>query len=169
MTSPFLGEIKMVGFDFPPRGYALCNGQTLAIQTNSALFALLGTTFGGNGFTTFQLPNLQSRVPVKFGQGLGLTDYQIGEATGTENVTLATTEMPAHTHTAYATGSSTSRDPRGRLPGTSVQNRYDGFPNTTMHASALAIAGGGQAHSNMAPYLAVNYVIATQGIFPARN
>lgn len=169
MSTPFVGEIKMVGFNFAPRGYLFCHGQLLSIQQNTALFSLLGTQFGGNGTTNFQLPNLQGRVPLKFGQGPGLSQYVIGEATGTETVTLTSAQMPAHTHTAGGSGSPTTRDPRGHVPATSLQNRYAATPNTTMHASAVAIAGGGQAHDNMAPFLAVSYVIATQGIFPARN
>src|SRR5580765_2676031 len=100
MSQPFLGQIAIFGFNFPPRGWALCNGQTLAIAQNTALFSLLGTTYGGNGQTTFALPNLQSRVPIHQGQGSGLSPYTIGQEGGTESVTLTTGEMPAHVHNA---------------------------------------------------------------------
>lgn len=169
MTQPFIGEIKMAGFNFAPRGYLFCNGQLLAIQQNTALFSLLGTTFGGNGTTNFQLPNLQGRVPVMFGQGPGLSQYVLGETTGTETVTVLTNQMAAHTHSAGAISASSQRDPRGHLPAPSVQTRYATTPNTNMHVSTVSIAGGGLAHDNMAPFLAVNYIIATQGVFPARN
>lgn len=169
MTNPFMGEIRMVGFGFPPRDWYFCRGQLLNISQNTALFSLLGTIYGGNGTTTFALPDLQGRVPVHFGQGPGLTDLAIGETRGQESVTLLTTEMATHNHAAGAATTADARDPRGTLPAPSTQNRFAATSNTTMHANAVATAGGGQPHSNMAPYLAMNYVIAAAGVFPARN
>ena len=116
MSNPFLGEIRIFGFTFAPRGWAFCNGQTMAISQSTALFSLLGTTYGGNGINTFALPNLQSRVPIHFGTGAGLSTYVQGQAAGEENHTLLTTEMPAHTHTARASsGDATDTSPVGNV------------------------------------------------------
>lgn len=170
MTQPFVGEIRMFGFNFPPNNWAFCNGQLVAIASNTALFSLLGTNYGGDGRTTFGLPDLRGRTAMGPGQGPGLTDRFLGEASGTETVTLLATEMPAHTHTA--TGSSTtgaSRDPRGRTWAASTATRFGSPPSTAMSTSAISAVGGSQPHDNMPPYLAVNFCIATAGTFPARN
>lgn len=179
MSQPFVGEIRMFGFNFAPRGWQLCNGQTLAISQNAALFSLLGTTYGGNGTTTFQLPNLQSRVPIHQGTGLGLSTYVMGEAAGTENVTLLQTQMPMHTHleNAVTTTANNVASPSGSYAatptaeprGTSVAPYSTATPNATLNAGAIAPAGGSQPHPNMQPYLCVSFCIATVGIFPSRN
>lgn len=189
MAEPYIGQIIMFGGNFAIRGYALCNGQILPIAQNTALFSILGTTYGGNGQTTFALPNLQSRVPVHFGQGPGLSNYQLGQLAGEENVTLTTTQMPAHNHAAVATGigasgtKATQQQPangsvlaRGvdsvgtavpiiyQPTGTATDVVLGGAPTVT-----VGVQGGSQPHSNIQPYLALNYQIALEGIFPSRN
>jgi microcystin-dependent protein len=170
-TDPFIGQIKVFGFNFAPRGHALCNGQLLQISQNTALFSLLGTTYGGNGQTTFGLPNLQGRIPVNQGQGPGLPNYTIGELAGEENHTLIATEIPLHNH--IAAGNSNTAD-QTYPPNMVWANGGSGagFSNaagSTMSPQALANAGGSQGHNNMSPYLVVNYSIALMGIFPSRN
>jgi microcystin-dependent protein len=174
MSEPFLGEIRMVGFNFAPVGWAQCNGQLLAISQNQALFALLGTQFGGNGTTNFGLPNLQSRVPVHQGQGAGLSPYVIGEQTGAETVALNGTQMPAHSHSISCyTGGGNQAGPAGNLPavestGTSL-DYTNAAGNGTMNAGMVGMAGSGAAHTNLQPVLCVNFIIALTGIFPARS
>jgi microcystin-dependent protein len=174
MSEPFLGMIAIYGFNFAPRGWAMCNGQILPIAQNTALFSLLGTTYGGNGQTTFALPDLRSRVPVHFGQGPGLSSYVLGQAAGTETVTLNVNEIPAHTHTVACTDEDgTSSKP----PGNIIASQQDGnaayanvSPNGTMAATMIPPSGGGnQPHPNIQPYLAINFCIALEGIFPSRN
>jgi microcystin-dependent protein len=180
MAEPFLAQIGLFPFNFAPRGWALCNGQILSISQNTALFALLGTTYGGNGTTNFALPNLQGSVPVGFGQGPGLSLYDLGESGGTAFVTLLTSEMPLHTHFANATtdrGNSTVAT--GNVPATgaagtpqkpTVAKIYSSnAPNTQLNPAALSVAGGSQPHNNMQPYLTLNFCIALQGIFPSRS
>jgi microcystin-dependent protein len=165
MGTPYLGEIRVFSFAFAPKGWALCNGQTLAINQNTALFSLLGTTYGGNGTTTFQLPNLQARMPVHMGNGF--TEGQLG---GEMNHTLITSEMPSHSHTA--TGVSTNATVAAATNATwaaSAKHPYATATNVTMAPSALSTLNGGQPHSNMPPYLTLNFCIALQGIFPSRN
>jgi len=142
MSDPFIGEIRMVGFNYAPRGWALCNGQTLAIAQNNALFALLGTTYGGNGTTNFQLPNYNSRSPVGMGQGLGLSPITQGEAAGTENVTLTQLQMPIHTHAATATATATST---GTLQVGSVNSNPVAVPSATNNVLAASGSGPGSA------------------------
>jgi microcystin-dependent protein len=168
MSEPFIGQLRLVAFNFAPRGYALCNGQLLAIRQNAALFSLLGTFYGGDGIQTFALPNLQSRVAVSSGSSMVL-----GEVGGTETVSLLTTQIPAHTHTLTA---STSTTQLKTLAGNTVGNGKDATAlpystsvDGTMAPSALAPAGSSQAHENRAPYLVLNWVIALTGIFPSRN
>lgn len=164
-TSPLIGEVKMVAFDFAPRGWALCNGQLLPISQNQALFSILGTTYGGDGQTTFALPNLQGRVPVHFGSGVTL-----GEIQGETAHTLITSEMPAHTHLAQgSTAAAASGTPVGNTWASQTANPYGSAPDTAMHPTAIGIAGASQAHENMQPYLVINFAIALQGIFPSRN
>ena len=169
----FIGQILIVGFNFAPRGFALCNGQLLPIAQNTALFSLLGTTYGGNGQTTFGLPDLRGRLPIHQGQGPGLSPRSLGERSGVESVTLVSTQMPQHTHTLNAVSESGnvgapanaflaatgSLDPEYRLAGTAVQ----------LAPTAIGSVGGSQPHDNMPPFLVVNFVIALEGIFPSRN
>lgn len=171
MTEPFLGEIRMFGFNFAPQGWAFCNGQLLPINQNQALFALLGNMYGGNGTTTFALPNLQSRVPVSQGQGAGLSSYVAGQAGGAETVTLAAAQMPAHAHSVQASSSAAgSNKPDGRALARSQSHTYAAKPDssTVVHANMLGEAGSGEPHANIQPYLALNFCIAMVGIFPAR-
>lgn len=165
MSTPFIGEIRVFGFAFPPKGWALCNGQTLPINQNQALFSLLGTMYGGDGRTTFQLPNLQARMPVH--QGNGFTQ---GAAAGEAAHTLITTEVPAHNHTAtgVTTNASTS-SAAGATWAASTKNPFAAAASTTMSPGALGNTGGSQPHDNMPPYLTLNFCIALQGIFPSRN
>ena len=163
MATPFIGEVKMVAFNFPPKGWAFCNGQLLAIAQNQALFSLLGTTYGGNGQTTFALPNLQGRVPLHMGNGF--TEGQVGGAT---SVTL-TSNQAGHGHGVSATATATTNTAAGNFPATSGSNIYGASPDTTMNAATVGQAGGSQAHSNLQPYLVVNFVIALTGVFPSRN
>ncbi len=172
MSEPFVGEIRMFGFSFAPQGWALCNGQLLPINQNQALFSLLGTTYGGDGRTTFALPDMQSRVPVCQGQGPGLSSYTAGQASGAETVTLAATQMPGHTHPVKASSSAADSDqPEGRALARSASHIYTAKPDTStvMNADMLGDAGSGQPHDNIQPYLAVNFCIALIGIFPSRS
>jgi microcystin-dependent protein len=167
VAEPFLGQIMLFAGNFAPSGWALCDGQILSIQQNTALFSILGTTYGGNGTTNFALPDLRSRVPVHAGQGLGLSNYVLGQSAGEESVTLNVNEIPAHTHTQPATnGQQTTNRPNTALPA------EGGVYSSTSDGSALhptSSTGGSQPHDNIQPYLTVNYVIALQGIFPSRN
>lgn len=183
MSEPFLGQISMFGFGFAPRGWATCDGQILSIAQNTALFSLLGTTYGGNGQTTFALPDLRGRVGVHQGQGPGLSSYTLGEVTGTENVTLVQTQIPAHTHTvtiaigANAAPQTGVDNPSDAVPaGGSGQNVYASGPpdgatkmNALMATATVGIAGGSQPHDNLQPLLCISFCIALQGIFPSRN
>jgi microcystin-dependent protein len=186
----FVGQILVFPFNFAPKGFAQCQGQLLPISLNTALFSLLGTTYGGNGKTTFALPDLRGRVPLKFGQGPGLTAYSLGETGGFEAVTLAVNQLPQHAHTldvsgltATMRGSATTANqgtPVGNVPGVDAGQPVtysNAGPNVNMHAGsvlmggvlAAANAGGGQSHDNRQPSLVLNYCIALQGVFPARS
>jgi microcystin-dependent protein len=174
MSQPFIGEIRMFGGNFAPRDWAFCNGQSLPISQNDALFALIGTTYGGDGVNVFNLPNLQSRLPVNNGQGPGLSGYSLGQAGGVEQVTVATSNLPAHSHAVQgdaATG--TANSPAGNVWANSTGAKQFSAPagsNTTMNSGAIGLApGGGQPHDNMRPFLAVNFIISLFGIFPSRN
>ncbi len=172
MSEPFVGEIRMFGFGFAPQGWALCNGQLLPINQNQALFSLLGTTYGGDGRTTFALPDMRSRVPVCQGQGPGLSSYAEGQAGGAETMTLAATQMPRHTHPVKASSSTADSDqPEGRTLARSASHIYTAKPDTStvMNTDTLGDTGGSQPHDNIQPYLAVNFCIALTGIFPSRN
>lgn len=167
MSEPFIGEIQAFSFNYAPRGWALCNGQLLAINQNQALYAILGNTYGGDGVTTFALPDLRGRTPVHVGQGVTL-----GQSAGEEAHTLTVNEMPQHTHQAMANQSnSTSSKPTDNVwgPAPAGSNSYTATANAVMNANALSTAGGSQPHSNMQPSLVLNYCIALQGIFPSRN
>lgn len=166
----FLGTIMLFGFNFTPRGWAICQGQLLSIAQNSALFSLLGTQYGGDGRTTFALPDLRGRVPLGFGQGPGLSDYPIGQLGGTEQVTLTSGQMPPHSHGVNAAASATSKAPMNNLPAVSTGgSAYGPTAAGTMAAGMVQSAGNGQPHANMQPYLVANWCIALEGIFPSRD
>jgi microcystin-dependent protein len=167
MAEPFLAEIKIFSFNFPPKGWAFCNGQTLPINQNQALFSLLGTTYGGNGITTFQLPNLQGSVPYHVGGGLSL-----GQVAGEINHTLSQSEMPAHSHVVTASSNAADQvDPANHYWAKGIASAYADAAaiNNAMAAAAITTVGGSQAHNNMSPYLVLNFCIALQGIFPSRS
>ena len=174
MADPFVAEIRIFPFNFPPKGWAFCDGQLLPISQNTALFSLLGTTYGGNGQTTFALPNLQGSVPLHVGgnqPGPGLTSYDLGQTGGSDNVTLLATEMPAHTHTINA---QTIDQGDNRIPGPTLnlgntQIYSSATANATLDPSAVSISGGSQPHNNLMPYLTLNFNIALQGVFPPRT
>ncbi len=174
MSDPFLGEIRLFPYNFAPRGWAFCNGQIMAISQNTALFSLLGTTYGGNGTTNFALPDLRSRLAVSSGQGPGLSNYTLGQQSGTETVTLLSAQMPTHVHTVSPAANDA---PAGvTRPGGAVMARVStaiyasaGDGSTTMASSTTSSVGGNLPHSNIQPLLALNYCIALQGIFPSRN
>jgi microcystin-dependent protein len=173
MSEPFLGEIRMFTGNFAPAGWAMCNGQILSIAQNTALFSLLGTTYGGDGQTTFALPDLRGRVPIHFGQGPGLSSYSEGQTGGAESVVLISTQIPAHTHSVNAaTTGGNQASPASGFPAvesTGTSLNYSPTSNTTMNGSMIAPNSGGQAHENRQPFLAVNFIIALQGIYPSRN
>jgi microcystin-dependent protein len=177
MSEPFLGEIRMFAGNFAPRGWAFCNGQVLPIAQNTALFSLLGTTYGGNGQTTFALPNLQGRLPMHWGTGPGLTPRSLGEMSGTESVTLISTQMPAHNHAIEAsTNQGDQFSPSGNVNAVLInsstqqpENMYSGAPNTTMAPSSVGLTGGSQPHDNMSPFLCFSFIIALEGIYPSRS
>ncbi len=174
MSDQFVGEIRAVGFNFAQVGWALCNGQLLSIAQNTALFSLLGTNFGGNGTSTFALPNLQGAMAVNSGQGVGLAPYYVGQMGGEASVTLSTPQMPSHNHVQQGTtAEAVSKLPSGATFGSGsrakpIKYYLAGSGATTMHPRLLQSAGGNSAHNNMMPYLVLNFVIALQGIFPAR-
>ena len=166
MSEPFLSEIKIVSFNFPPKGWALCNGQLLPINQNQALFALLGTTYGGNGQTNFALPNLRGRVPISFNNG-----HSLGEAAGSTSVTINIQQLPQHFHTFNVTNNAAS----ATAPDNTVvmskapSNMYGPAGNLVAMAQTVSSVGGSQPHNNMMPYLVLNFIIALQGIFPSQN
>lgn len=182
-TEPFIGEVKLFGFNFAPKGYATCQGQILSIAQNTALFSLLGTTYGGNGQTTFALPDLQGRMPIGQGQGPGLPPYSMGELAGTTSTTLISTNMPAHIHTLNSakvqlkasSSPASEQDPNGLFPAVAQNPVYTdaASPNVytggTVISGTTDVSGGSQPFSIMNPYLVMNYSIALQGIFPSRN
>jgi microcystin-dependent protein len=174
MSEPFYAEIKMFGGNFAPRGYAMCNGQILPIAQNTALFSLLGTTYGGNGQTTFALPDLRGRVPVHPGQGPGLPPVSLGESSGEPHHTLISTEMPQHNHLVGCTDATADANaPSGKILATDaagVTGEYSsGAATATMNPQTIGVAGGSQPHNNMQPYLGVTFIIALEGIYPSRN
>lgn len=178
MTQPYLGEIRAFPWDWPVRGWALCQGQQLSIQQNAALFSLLGTTYGGNGVTTFALPDLRSRVSVSMGQMSGGALYTLGEQTGTETVTLNVTQLPQHLHMWQASTSNGSQAAPGgaylatieRPPNVGTVPGYAApSGNPAVLGTPIGLTGGNQPHTNIQPYLCLNYSIALQGIFPSRN
>jgi len=181
MADPFVAEIRIFPFNFAPKGWAFCNGQLLPISQNTALFSLLGTTYGGDGKSTFALPNLQGSIPVHAGQGQGpgLSQYFPGESGGTPTVSLLTTEIPSHSHGVNAdTGAANSPSPQGnvykegQIPGTPVtaiaSYNTSIAPLVALNPLTVGPGGGGQPHNNMMPTLVLNFCIALQGVFPAR-
>jgi microcystin-dependent protein len=174
MSSPFLGEIKMFSGGFAPQGWAFCNGQTLSINQNQALFALIGTLYGGNGTSTFALPNLQCCVPLGQGQGAGLSNYVVGQTVGTANTSLTVNNMPAHTHALNgSTAAATTRTPSSSTAlGDVGRNHsiYDaGSSPVPMNAASIGQSGNNIPISNLQPYLTLTFIIALEGIFPSRN
>ncbi|MBV8579939.1 MAG: phage tail protein [Candidatus Eremiobacteraeota bacterium] len=180
MSSPFLAEIRIFAGNFAPKGWAMCDGQILMINTNTALFSLMGTFYGGDGSSTFALPDLRGRVPIHQGQGFGLSQYVIGQQGGAETVALTVGQMPAHNHlvTADGTASDTlASNPMGHWLAPSGLNvdrytysRTDPLTNpVTMHPQMIGITGLGQAHNNVQPFLVLTFIIALQGIFPSQN
>lgn len=172
MSEPFVGEIRMFAGNFAPRGWAFCNGQLIAITQNTALFSLLGTTYGGDGRTTFALPDLRGRVPLHAGNGPGLSDYPLGQRGGVEQVALSIEQMPNHSHALVATSVSADEltPANHTLAVPEEAPIYSASePNIVMAKNAIAPTGSGQPHENRQPYLAMNYIIALFGIFPARS
>ena len=165
MSEPFLSEVKIVSFNFAPKGWALCNGQLLPINQNQALFSLLGTTYGGNGQTTFALPNLQGRIPIHMSNG-----HTLGESSGEENHTLNSNEMAAHVHPVSASSADPNQGlPTGNIWANGAGTYSSAVPDSSMNPASISNAGGGQPHTNMQPYLVLNFIIALQGIFPSQN
>jgi len=169
MATPFLGEIKLISFNFPPKGWAFCNGQLLPINQNQALFSILGTFYGGDGRVNFALPNLQGRVAIHTGNG-----HVQGELGGEQSHTLALGELPTHTHTLMASSATASTvSPAGNVladtRGSDAIEQYQANPDAAMSPASVSPTGGSQPHNNMQPYLVLNFVIAMQGIFPSRN
>lgn len=176
MSDPFVAEIRLFTGNFAPTGWAFCNGQLMPISSNTALYALLGTTYGGDGISTFALPNLQGRVPIQAGQGPGLSARNLGEAGGETVVTLTDSQLPRHDHAIganWADGLGTTAAPAGNflatpLAGGTVVKAYSPVSNTTMAVANNSNDATIQPHNNIQPYLAVNFIIALQGIFPSR-
>jgi microcystin-dependent protein len=172
MLEPFIGELKIVSFNFAPREWSFCDGQLISIAQNTALFSLLGTTFGGNGTTSFGLPNMQGKSPMQPGQGPGLSLRILGETGGIENVTLLQSQMPLHNHAMKASsGFGEFNTPSNNALGISTNGAIytTNIPNTTMNAQSVSVVGNGQPHNNMMPYVALNFVIAMQGVYPPRS
>jgi microcystin-dependent protein len=173
MANPFLAEIRIFPFNFPPRGWAFCDGQLMSISQNTALFSLLGTTYGGDGKSNFALPNMQGNAPMHPGQGPGLSLHDLGETGGSDTVTLLESEIPAHTHSLNASNSQgTDQSPLNEMfaGGVGGISLYAAPASITQLADVtLAPAGGDQPHNNMMPYLTLNFCIALQGVFPPRT
>jgi microcystin-dependent protein len=166
MSDPYIGEIKVISFNFPPKGWAFCNGQLLPINQNQALFSILGTMYGGDGRVNFGLPNLQGRIPLHQGPG-----YNVGQAAGEAAHTLITTEMPAHLHPAVAQSAASNPgvSPAGAIWAQAPNLAFAPAPNIQMNPAAVQNSGGSQPHENQAPYLVLNFIVALVGIFPSRN
>lgn len=165
MSEPFIGEIRMFGGNFAPQGWAFCDGAAIAISENDALFALIGTTYGGDGQTTFNLPDLRGRLPVHQGSG-----FIIGQSAGTESVTLTVNQMPQHTHAVSARTSATAGSPSGAMyGGNTTTTIYTPTPSAPMNAAMVGVGGGSQPHGNMMPYGVVSFIISLYGIFPSQG
>lgn len=179
MDNAFIGQITLFAGNFAPRGWALCQGQLLSISTNTALFSILGTTYGGDGRVTFGLPDLRGRVPVGQGQGPGLSPWVLGDSEGVESVSLIASEMPAHNHNVQVSSGQANSNTannnylavtNGTFAGDPVNvNTYNGTPNAVLGPGSISIAGGSQPHENVQPSLCLNYIICIEGYFPSRN
>jgi microcystin-dependent protein len=168
---PLLGSLLLFAGNFAPRGWALCNGDLLSIAQNTALFSLLGTTYGGDGVQTFGLPDLRGRVPIHWGQGPGLSNYQIGQRSGTESVTLTINNIPQHNHALYGTAGFGAPSCESAALGSPPANIYDAktAPTVALNGQSIGVAGGSQPFANMQPYLALSWIIATEGVYPSRS
>lgn len=168
---PILGSLLLFAGNFAPRGWAFCNGQIMSIAQNTALFSLLGTTYGGDGQTTFALPDLRGRVPIHWGQGPGLTPIQLGQSGGAESVTLTISNMPAHNHSLSGSAGNGAPIPTGHVLGSPDANIYDAKnpPTLALNAASIGTVGGSQPFSIAQPYLALSWIIALQGIYPSRD
>ena len=170
MSEPFIAEIKIISFNYPPKGWAFCNGQLLPINQNQALFSILGTTYGGDGRVTFALPDLRSRIPLHTGSG-----FTLGQRAGEENHTVIMSEMPQHAHILQGSlaspnqGGTVTNQPSGNMLAAATTDVYTSSSNTTMVPASVSNVGGSQPHTNLQPYLVLNYIIALQGIFPSQN
>ena len=168
MSTPYIGECRLVGFNFAPVNWSICNGATIAISENETLFALVGTTYGGDGVQTFQIPDLQGRVPVHQGPS-----YVIGQRAGVENVTITTQTMPSHNHiTLCGTNAGSSNSPQNNLPATNATTKLyvtTGAPDAPMNGAMIGLAGGSQPHENMQPFLVMNWIISLFGVFPTQS
>jgi microcystin-dependent protein len=165
MSEPFLGEVKIISWNFPPKGWAYCNGQLLPINQNQALFSILGTTYGGDGRVNFGLPNLQGRTPMHVGNGIVL-----GQTGGETAHTLNISELAAHTHVPKGSSTqATLTSPAGNLWGSDASSPFNTNSNTSMNPACVLPAGGSQPHENMSPYLVLNFIVALQGIFPSQT
>lgn len=172
MSEPYVGEIRIFAGNFAPVGHAFCDGQLLAVSQNDALFSLLGTLYGGDGRTTFGLPDLRGRIPIHQGAGPGLSSRPIGQKSGTETVTVSATQLPPHSHTLMASDDpADARSPLGRITAKSTGSSLYGGTGTLqpLNGQAIGNTGGSQPHTNLMPTLCVNYIIALFGIYPSRN
>lgn len=172
MSEPFLAEVRIMGFNFAPRGWAFCDGQILPINQNQSLYSLLGTTYGGDGRTSFALPDLRGRTPIHVGRSNGGGDHTLGQKSGEETHTLAANEMPQHDHVLHASNDDANfpvPTNQAALANVPQQLYAESAQTQAMTSGTVANVGGGQAHENMQPYLAVNFCIALQGLFPSRN
>lgn len=171
MAQPYVGEIRMFGGNFAPAGWMFCNGQLLPISENETLFQLIGTTYGGDGRSTFALPNLQSRTPIHMGQGPGLSSYVLAQMGGVESVTLTTQQMPAHSHIFWASSVADSASPTNAYLAQSSQATmfFADPPSQNMNVNAIGNAGGNQPHENMQPFLCISFIISLYGIFPSQT
>lgn len=169
MSEPFIGQITLFAGNFAPRSWAFCDGQLLPISQNQALFSILGTTYGGDGRTTFALPDLRGRVPIHAGQGPGLSPMQLGQRAGSETNTLSVQQLPSHSHPLNSKEEGNSDSPVGTFIAGDGSNSFGSSADKQMSSTAVGAVGGNQPVNNMQPYLAVNYIIALFGIFPSRN
>lgn len=171
MSQPYIGEIRLFGGNFAPVGWNFCDGSTLAISQYTALYQLIGTTYGGNGQTTFNLPDLRGRVPVHMGQGAGLQNYVLGQLAGSETVTLTAAQVAVHSHGALGSVGAPSATPQNATWGNSgINTHIFGTPaNNSMNSASVAATGGNQPHDNLTPFQAVSFIIALVGVFPSQN
>lgn len=171
MSEPFVGEIRMFAGNFSPRGWAFCDGQLLAVSQNDALFSLLGTIYGGDGRTTFGLPDLRGRLPIHAGHGPGLSERRLGAKGGAEEVTLTVNQLPSHTHPLQgSSAAATTIDPVGNAPADGLADYLNPRPSPVpMAAESITATGGSRSHTNVMPYLCIHFIIALVGIYPSRH